>query len=185
MTTSKVAKRYAKAWFELAKEKNMQDVVFQDFETIRKISRESRELLRMFYSPIVKTAKKIAVLKAVFTGQLSDLTLHYVLMLTEKGRESQITHIAEAYRLLYLADKNIIEAHVTTATPLDDALRSQFKAIVGKQTGKEVQLVEKVDAEIIGGYMLRIGDKQEDTSIKSKLNRIARDFHENRVAETV
>ena len=182
MIISKVAKRYAKAWFDLAKERSLQDVVFQDFETVRSITGDSRELLRMFFSPIVKTAKKIAVLKAVFTGQISDLTLQYMFMLTEKGRESHLTQITNAYRTLYLADKNIVEAFVTTATPLDEELRNQFKQIVKKQTGKEVQLVEKLDAAIIGGYVLRVGDKQEDTSIKSKLNKIAREFHDNRVA---
>lgn len=181
MIISKVAKRYAKAWYDLAKERNLQDVVFQDFETVRNIARDSRELLRMFFSPIVKTAKKIVVLEAVFKGQISDLTLQYMVMLTEKGRESHITQIADAYRTLYLADKNIVEAYVTTATPLDEELRNQFKGIVRKQTGKEVQLVEKVEAEIVGGYILRVGDNQEDTSIKSKLNRIAREFHDNRV----
>lgn len=180
MAQSKVAKRYAKAWFDLAKERDVHNDVFNDFQTVRNIARDSRELARMFFSPVVKTAKKIVVLRAVFTGNVTLLTLQFMEMLTEKGREIYLTEIAEAYTELYLADKNIVVADVTIAVPLDDEMRNKIKSIVNAQTGKEVQLRETVNADIIGGFILRVGDKETDTSIRTKLKHLGREFKGNR-----
>jgi F-type H+-transporting ATPase subunit delta len=106
-------------------------------------------------------------------------------MLTEKGRENFIVQIAEVYTSLYLADKNVVVANITTATALDEDMRNKFKDIVRKKTGKkEVQLKEQVNADLIGGFILRVGDIQEDTSIQQKLKKISRDFKENRTMLT-
>ena len=75
--------------------------------------------------------------------------------------------------------KSILSGTVTTSFPINDELRDQFKGIVSKAYGKEIELAEKVDKEIIGGFILKVGDRQIDESIKSKLQRLKNKFKDN------
>ena len=88
--------------------------------------------------------------------------------------------IAEEFHHAYNVYKNVGEASVTTAVPLDDKLRGEIEKIVKKLSDKkEVEIKEKVDAEMIGGFVLNVGDRQIDASIKNKLKSLKVKFSEN------
>ncbi|MEO8150955.1 MAG: ATP synthase F1 subunit delta [Bacteroidia bacterium] len=181
MSIAQIQYRYARSLFEYAKETGETESIFKDITYIRHITTESRELYRMFFSPVVKPDKKIAVLQKIFGDTISKATHKFFELIINKGREANIREIADTYIRIYNESKNIVEAKITTAVDLDDKLRDEIKAKLKAKLNKEINLKEKVDPKILGGYILSVKDKQEDKSLKTKLNRLKRDFESNRV----
>lgn len=175
---SSVAFRYAKSLIDLAKEKGLTEEVHKDMQFFRQTLAQNRQLLLMFKNPIVRKDKKYAVLKAIFANRLNPMTMAIFEIITRKHRESIIDGIADEFIRLYNDMKGIQKAQVVTTVPLTEDLRKQFNHIVAKSTGKTVQLEEKIDPKLIGGYILRIGDTQVDASIRNQLNTIRLEFNQ-------
>jgi F-type H+-transporting ATPase subunit delta len=97
-------------------------------------------------------------------------------IITRKNREEVLYEVAKAFHELYNRYKNIHVAHVTTTFPLDDSLRARFRQMAGETLGKKVELEERIDPDLIGGFILRVGDRQIDQSIKSKLQKLEQEF---------
>ncbi len=100
-------------------------------------------------------------------------------IIVRKNREGHLPQIAKEFKAQYLELKGILSGEVTTPFAISDELRTQFKGIVSKAYGKDVELKEKVDKDIIGGFVLKVGDKQIDESVKSKLQRLKNKFKDN------
>lgn len=164
-----VATRYAKSLMELAAESNKVDVVRNDMKTIKELCEQNHEFALFLDSPIIKTDKKIAVIKEVFKGKVSDLTLSFLTLITSKHREALTKEIAEAFDEQYKQNKNIFTAVVTSAKGLDSTTKSKLLELVKSQTKGEVELSEKIDPNTIGGFILTIGDKQIDHSVARQL----------------
>ena len=180
MVSSKVAMRYAKSIFGLAAEKGLNEVVSADMQLIGKTCNDNRDLTALLNSPVIGTVKKLSVLNAIFKGKVNDLTLSFVDMVATKGRESYLPVIANQYAELYKLSKGIQTATVTTAVALDASLKDQIKAIVAKITpGKQIELEEKINTNLIGGFVLRVNDKQYDNSVAASLRRLTKDFSGN------
>lgn len=180
MADQRVAARYAKSLLDLGKEMGTLSAVKADMDLLSKTMTESRELRLLLRNPIVKHDKKLAILNAIFGGKVSDMTLRFFTILTEKNRESAIEGIGPEFLAQYNAMQGIQSAEVTSATPLTPAARAEIQALVTKQTGlTEVQLTEKVDPELIGGFVLRVGDNQIDDSVRTSLRRMRTSLQEN------
>ncbi|MCC7303681.1 MAG: ATP synthase F1 subunit delta [Bacteroidia bacterium] len=179
MKGSRLAVRYAKSLIDLAVEKGKVEQVYADMKLVQKTCKESHELELLFNSPIVKTDKKQAILKALFDGKVDAITSAYFQLMASKRRESYIPAIAESYIEKYKVRKKILTAVITTAYGLDDDVRAKVMKLVKDSYSSEVELVEKVDKNIIGGFILRIGDKQDDTSLLRKIKMLTRTFNEN------
>jgi F-type H+-transporting ATPase subunit delta len=101
-------------------------------------------------------------------------------ILTRKNREPLLPVIAKEFHNAYNEYKGIGKAFITTTTPMDAQLRTEIEAIVKKlSTKNNVELHEKVDSELIGGFVLNVGDQQIDASIRSKLKALSLCFSEN------
>ena len=179
MQDTRVAARYAKSLIDLAQEKNVLEEVKKDMGFILDISRKHKDFVRALKSPIIKTDKKISILEEVFNGQLNMLSMEFIRFVAQRKRESYIPAIAEEFINQYKEIKNIKTAVVTTAVQLDDTLRKKIKELVKADSRSEVELVEKVDKDIIGGFILKVGDKQLDESVAGKLNDLKRRFSDN------
>jgi F-type H+-transporting ATPase subunit delta len=179
MSDIRVASRYAKSVIDLAIEKGCLDEVHTDMLSFATVCNENRELVALLKSPIVKSDKKFNVLNSIFNGKVNALTLAFFKIITQKGREQVLPSIAEEVHHQFNILKGIQQAQVITASPLNEELRNEFKKLVVGATGKTVDLTETVDQDLIGGYILRIADKQIDESIKSKLNKIKVKFSSN------
>jgi len=180
MADQRVAARYAKSLLDLGKEMGTLSAVKDDMDLLSKTMTESRELRLLLRNPIVKHDKKLAILKAIFEGKVSDMTLRFFTILTEKNRESAIEGIGPEFLAQYNAMQGIQSAEVTSATPLTAVARLEIRKLVTQQTGHaEVQLTEKVDPELIGGFVLRVGDNQIDDSVRTSLRRMRTSLQEN------
>jgi F-type H+-transporting ATPase subunit delta len=164
-----VASRYAKALLDLAIEKGQLEAVYSDMLQVKTVCESSREFVTFLNSPIIKSDKKIATLKAVFDGKLNALTSGFFTIVTSKRRESVIPEMANEFIEQYREHKNILTAVITSANGLDAATKEKALELVKAQMNGEVELVEKVDASIIGGFVLKIGDKQLDKSVSRQL----------------
>jgi F-type H+-transporting ATPase subunit delta len=172
MSVGTVASRYAKSLIELAKEKQVVDTVYQDMLLFKQVSDENRGLMLALGSPVVRHDKKLGILKGIFADKVSPVTFTIFNIITKKNREAILHHIADEFVKLYDDYRGIQKAQVTTSTPLTAELKAQFEKIVAEATGKTVDLEETVDAKLIGGYVLRVGDRQIDASLRSRLNQL-------------
>ncbi|MFB6306219.1 MAG: ATP synthase F1 subunit delta [Flavobacteriales bacterium] len=175
MINSKASKRYARSLIELAKEKNNLDKVFEDMSSVRKTCEEIKELTLLLKNPIVKKDIKQTVFKRVFKESLNDLSYSFIQLVIRKQREPILLNIIESFQEQYKEYNHIVTAEVTTAVALDKDLRNKIKELVkGDDEKTTVELNEKVEKNIIGGLILRVGEKQVDSSIKTQLNRFKR-----------
>lgn len=179
MRDTRVASRYAKSLIDLSLEKGALEKVYADMKMIHDTCMESDELLVFLKSPIIKTEKKRDILKAIFSGKVHPITEGFIDLMTSRKRESYLESIASAFLRQYKQHKHIITAVITTASGLDENLRRQVHELVKNSVKSEVELIEKVDNKLIGGFVLRIGDQQVDASISRKLQELRRNFSEN------
>ncbi len=180
MAESRVASRYVKSLLGLAVEGGALDQVHQDMQLIDKTCASNTDLVMMLRSPIIKHDKKKAILEKIFKGKINGLSLAIINILTEKNREPLLPAIAKEFHIAYNDYKGISKALVTTTIPVDAQLRKELEGIVKKLSKKEsIELEEKIDADLIGGFILNVGDQQIDASIKSKLKTLKVKFSEN------
>ncbi len=173
MADQRVAARYAKSLLDLGKEMGTLESVKEDMDLLSKTMAESRELRLLLRNPIVKHDKKLAILTAIFGGKVSDLTLRFFTILTQKNREAALEGMGTEFQVQYNAMQGIQMAEVTSATPLTAASRAEMEKLVTQQTGlTDVKLTEKVDADLIGGFILRVGDNQLDDSVRTSLRKM-------------
>jgi F-type H+-transporting ATPase subunit delta len=171
-----VASRYAKSLLDLAVEKGQLDAVYADMLQVREVAGGSKEFITFLNSPVIKTDKKIAVLKTIFEGKVNALTLAFLTIVANKRRESVIPEMAASFIDQYKAHKNILTAVVTSAQGLDAATRQKALDLVKAQMNGEIELVEKTDANLIGGFILKIGDKQIDRSVSRQLSNLKKEL---------
>ena len=178
MRNTRVTLRYAKSLLALAEEQNQLDICKSDMEAILVACNDSRELSLLLKSPVVKTDKKLAILNEVFTG-LSQLSMAFINIITSKKREVLLEEIAERFLTVYKTHQGVETAVVTTATPLDEEMRASILSFVKQQGAGQVELTEKVDEKLIGGAIIRIGDKQLDASVIRQINDLKQTFNKN------
>ncbi|WP_034042292.1 ATP synthase F1 subunit delta [Wocania ichthyoenteri] len=175
MAGARAAVRYAKAILSLASDKNIAEVVNNDMKLIATTIAGNKDLNSMLQSPVVKSSNKKAVLLEVFKGSNAMTTTMIDTLITNR-RLALLNDVATSYNRLYDELKGIQIAQVTTAIPLTDDLKVKVLAKAKELTGKDVEVNNIVDAEILGGFILRVGDKQYNASIGNKLNKLKREF---------
>jgi F-type H+-transporting ATPase subunit delta len=171
-----VASRYAKSLLDLAIEMKQLEEVNKDMRLIKSVCHQNREFSLLLKSPVISTDKKNAIVKAIFDGKVSKTTSSFLNLLTLKRREGDIEEIANAFSEQYNINKNITTAVITTAVTLDDDTKKKVLEIVKKSATGEVEIIEKIDKNLIGGFVLTVNDKQIDASIKRKLNDLKKGF---------
>ena len=179
MKEPRVASRYAKSLLDLALEQGILEKAKEDMKLILDTCSSNKDFALFLTNPIIKTDKKLVVLKKVFEGKLNPMTTAFLDIITRKKREDLIESIAYAFIEQYKTHKKILTAVITTASGLDEELRKKVIDLVKKDTQSEVELIEKTNRELIGGFILQIGDKQLDESLSGKLKLLRRNFSEN------
>ena len=179
MKETRVAIRYAKSFLALSLEMGELEKAYEDMKLVAETCKNSRELILLLKNPIVKTDKKMVILREIFSKHLGKTTLSFIEIITRKRREYFLEHIARAFIKQYKSHKNILTATVTTTLSLDVLLRKKILDIVKAGTASEVDLIEEIDEELIGGFVLHVDDNQVDNSIRNKLSRLSKYFSKN------
>ncbi|PKP10502.1 MAG: ATP synthase F1 subunit delta [Bacteroidetes bacterium HGW-Bacteroidetes-3] len=176
MEGSRAALRYAKAILSFAIEQNKEVEVNNDMLLIAATIKESKELQLLLKNPILKPELKKTVLKEIFGTKISSVTLGALDLLIENKRLPILEEVTKKYRTIYDELKGIEVAKVTTAIPLTEALNKQVLHKVKEITGKEITIESIINPDIIGGFILRVGDIQYNASISNKLQILKRQF---------
>ena len=166
MRGTRAAFRYAKATLAYAHEAKVSEAVAKDMFALTGLMQENNELQTVLENPILSAPKKEAVLKTLFSGACPQ-TLRLFKLLTENNRLALLAAISEQY--LNSQTKGEIQALVTTAVPISPSLESLVLEKAKGLTKDKVQLENKVDPVIIGGFILQIGDIQYDASVLHQL----------------
>ena len=168
MKGSRVAIRYAKALLATAQEQQAVDQVADDMESVYTTLENSQELKAVLASPVISADLKGDTLKAIF-GKVSPVVKTFLELVAENNRAPHLDGVALKYKQLYQELQGKQEAEVTTAVPLTPALEKVVMDKIKTLTDKKVELVSTVDKDIIGGFILRLGDQQFDASVANQL----------------
>jgi F-type H+-transporting ATPase subunit delta len=180
MRNPRLATRYAKSLIGLANEKGELEKVYADMQWIDGVAKSNRDFVNLLRSPIIKGDTKRKVLEAVTNGNISEITAAFNRLLIAKGRESNLPEIATAFMHAYKEQKNIKTVHLTTAAPVSDAVKEAIVNQVKKSGGfSNVELEAKTNEDIIGGFVLQVGDQLVDASVAYDLKEIAKQFENN------
>ena len=178
MSEITVATRYAKSLIDLAKEQNSLEAIREDMGLFAKTLRASAELQAVLRNPIISHDKKKKILDAIFTGKVNKATIAFFHIMINKSRGELLFPTSLEFVNQYDVIKNIIRATVVSAVPLSAENRMQIIAEVNHIAKGDVQLIEKVDPALIGGFILTVGDRQIDASVSGSLMRLKKDFTE-------
>lgn len=173
MSVNRIATRYAKSLLDLAVENNVLDAVKGDVEAFIKMV-ENRDLYLLLKSPIINATKKESVFNVLFGDKFNKLTNAFFTIVLKKGREMYLPEIGKEFMAQYKTLIGLTTVTLTTATPVDAANLASIRSrlLASSETQKDVEIITKTDPEIIGGFVLQIGDKLYDNSIAYKLKQI-------------
>jgi F-type H+-transporting ATPase subunit delta len=175
MAGSRAAIRYAKAVLSLASDQNTAEVVNNDMKLIANTIAGSKDLRDMLNSPVVSSSIKKASLLEIFKN-VNALTVNAIDTLITNKRIALLENVSLEYTRLYDEQRGTEVATVTTALPLTDDLKVKVLAKVKELTGKEVEVENIIDEDILGGFILRVGDIQYNASIANQLSKLKREF---------
>lgn len=179
MRDYKVARRYAKALFELAIEMKLVEKVYADAELIIDVCQENKDFVLMLRSPVIKDVKKLAIIKDIFEKNLNELTYKFLVVIARNKRESIIQEISEQVVEQYQEYKNIVPVNLTTAVQLDKVTKEKILKLLNEKSDATVKLTEEVDEDLIGGFVLEFDDKQFDASIQRQITNLRKEFEVN------
>ncbi|MGB1206641.1 MAG: ATP synthase F1 subunit delta [Chitinophagales bacterium] len=180
MSATRLASRYAKALLDLSVEKMQLEEVHSDMEVFQK-ALANKDFGLMVKSPIINSDKKKAILKRIFGNKFNPITNKFMDIIIRKKREFYLPEIANEFETQYRERKQITTATLVTASAIDNSVLEQMKQIVRRDTGKaNVVLEASVDASLIGGFILKFSDKLYDSSISHKLEKLSKQFDENK-----
>lgn len=180
MSVIRIASRYAKSLLDFAQEQGLTDVVLADIQGFSKAV-ENRDLYLLLKSPVVKPTKKAEIFKALFEGKLSKTTMTFFNIIIRKGREMFLPEIAQEFEVLHKKANHISTVEITTASELGDEALSDItsKLLASNITDEKLEFTKSVNPEILGGFIVKIGDKLYDASVKSKLDNLRKEFSDN------
>ncbi|MCB0508482.1 MAG: ATP synthase F1 subunit delta [Chitinophagales bacterium] len=180
MSAEKLGTRYAKALFNEATEKASLDAVYADLNSIDNALNASKELQNVFKSPIIKNYKKEAIAQQLFDGKVSAITANFLKLIINQNRDAYLRDIMRAFFKLYNETKGISEVTVTTAVPLEKESENKIVEFIKKTSGyPNVKINQKIDASILGGFIVDFGNKLYDNSVRYKLNKIKKEISIN------
>lgn len=176
MKQAKTALRYAKAMLDLAKGKNVEAEVNNDMKLIAQTIAESNDLQIALKSSVIKGADKNKVLNALFGDKVNGITKGLFSILEENRRLEILGNIAKKYAEIYDKDKGVQIAQVTTAVALTKEVEQKVQEKIIALTGNKATIVNNIDPEVLGGFVLRIGDMQYDASIANQFKELRKEF---------
>ncbi|WP_371372245.1 ATP synthase F1 subunit delta [Sporomusa aerivorans] len=169
MLTSQLALKYAQAIYEIATEKAMLDKVEQELKLVEDTIAGHEELATLIYHPLVPAEAKKETISQIFAEELDVFVRNFILLLIDKRREPALPAIIREYIRLANEARNIAEAEIFTAKELSQEQLTALAAKLSEVTGKNIVLKATIDQELLGGVVVKIGDKLIDGSVARQL----------------
>lgn len=175
---TKAARRYTTALYNVAEEQDKLNGVTADIEKILRLINSNRDLELFFKSPIVSKSKKLALINEIFSGNISRLTLDFMILLITRRREFLMQGLFEDFINLRKEKEGIVDVLVKTSVPLNDEEKKNMNQKIDSYTKLKGNMTYEIDKSIIGGFVAKINDTILDASIKRQLQRLKDKFKE-------
>ena len=169
MIKSQVGRRYSKAIFEIAEEKNQVKEIYKMLNSAMVLYRTDKEFKNFILNPLIDNEQKKSVLNEIF-GKDNSENLNILLYILDKGRMNCIKYIVAEYLKIYYRKNRILDVKATFTKELTDEQKKKLIDKLSQKTGKEINLEIKIDKDILGGGIIKIGDKIIDGSIRRELD---------------
>ncbi|ALQ36395.1 MULTISPECIES: ATP synthase F1 subunit delta [Fusobacterium] len=169
MIKSQVGRRYSKAIFEIAEEKNQVKEIYEMLNSAMVLYRTDKEFKNFILNPLIDNEQKKSVLNEIF-GKDNSENLNILLYILDKGRMNCIKYIVAEYLKIYYRKNRILDVKATFTKELTDEQKKKLIDKLSQKTGKEINLEIKIDKNILGGGIIKIGDKIIDGSIRRELD---------------
>lgn len=180
---SLIGKRYAIALLDVAKENNMIDRMYDEFELVINNITKEKDLWQLFISPSIENNQKKEISKEIFGDYLNKFLLNFLNILIEKNRIKDIKDIFYSFKSLTHDEKNMLEASAITAIAMSDVEKKRLKENLEKKYNKKVLLKNEIDQSIIGGIIVYIGNQVIDGSVRKSLSNLKQELQEIRLQE--
>ncbi|TXC85288.1 ATP synthase F1 subunit delta [Luteibaculum oceani] len=174
----KVASRYAKSLLDLAQENKASEAVKADVLLVASAITENKDLELLLKSPIIREDKKVKILSEIFNEKISPLTLQFIQLLAKKGRESLLLEICNSFTNLYRKANDIQKLTIISAVKLDESTKKEILSRV-QPDGMTLEIEEQINPELIGGFIVKLDDKQIDASVLGSFRKLKKDFKNN------
>lgn len=169
---SRVAKRYAKALFELAVEEQQLNEIEADLQQVSKVMEDSSEFKELLPNPLIADQEKVKLILPLFEGKVRQMTVNFLALLGQKKRLSLLPDIVAQFNQMMLVYRNIVEAEVISAVKLSAAQVERIKKQMEELTGKHLLLKERTEHSLIGGFIVKVQDIIIDNSIRHHLDKL-------------
>ncbi len=176
MLNLQLARKYSKAIFEIAQEENKLEAYGDELAGVREDLFQSAEIRGFFQNPQIERKAKKELLVKCYQGELSDTIMNFLLLLVDKRRIGIFDAIEEDFRGLSNQARGIVIADVTTAGAMGSAQQEKLAKKLATVTGKKVKLRLHEDKSLIGGVVVKIGDKRIDGSVTGRLEKLRREL---------
>jgi F-type H+-transporting ATPase subunit delta len=180
MNDSRLASRYARALFQLAKEQGQVEQVKKDLSVLYGLLESSPEFKWLLESPVIVGSEKVKIAGKALTGVVHPTTLEFVRLLIRHRRESNLASTCRMFMELYRTDQGILDAQVESAIPLDVKFLDAMKQRLEETSHKKIEMTTETNEALIGGFILTLEDQQLDASVQSKLKRIRQELRESK-----
>lgn len=181
MSVQRIARRYAKSLFDVAKERGELELVHDEVIDFQKLADQSPDLRMLLKSPVIRPKRKSEIFHQIFDGKLSALLANFLDIVIRKHREGYVLAICDAFLDMYNLDHHISKVVLTTAQELSPESQEAIVAEL-KKSGKveeNVELTTRIDESLIGGFVLQFNNQLYDASVASQLEELKKSFSEN------
>lgn len=165
-----IANRYAEALFQIGEEENKTDNLYNELKEVSSLMATNKDLNNVMKSPLVSKAEKIQLIDTLFAGKIDNDLKNFFKILIEKGRIASVKAIETTYKEMLNEKNNILEGYVVSAVPMDSAKIKELESELSKKYNKNVTLENKVDKNVLGGVLVRLGNTEIDGTIKTRLD---------------
>lgn len=172
MLNQAVARRYARAIFDLAQEKGLVDQVDQELNLVATMIESNRQLKAVMDDVLISPEVKRDLVEKIFAGKVSPLVMNFLLLVVRKRREAWIPVMYRSFLDLANEARGIVEVEVRSAVPLPDQTLATLENKLQTRLGKRVKFETQVAPELLGGLVVRVGDELMDGSVRTRLRRI-------------
>jgi F-type H+-transporting ATPase subunit delta len=179
MNEGLITQRYVKALYQLAKEEGLEEKIMADIEAMHLCIHESPEFVSFLENPLLKPGEKNRVMYEIFHKTFQPVTVNFLKLLIQNRREIYLKSICLHFIRYYKSLFSIKEGVLTTAMALSQKYKDEIYTFITKKFKMKLDLSEKVDPSIIGGFILRVEDQQIDASIHTQLKKIRRELIHN------
>lgn len=169
MRNKTLARRYAQALFEIAKEKNAVSEFAKDLFMVVSSLETSEELKKVIQSRQITAGAKKNLVRELLTKDLDPMIINFINLVFDKSREAYFSDILDSFNELVDQENKVIKAEVRSAERLDDGQRQRLEAKLSRITGTNVQTKVEIDPSLIGGLLVKIGDVVYDGSVAKQL----------------